>query len=92
MSKKEENDLLDQKQILNCYGLTKAVIRKYFPKPQVKTVHGRHGAHWTIGVWPREQVEQMLTHPEVAKAAFFSQSAAFFPLQIPERNGIICVL
>lgn len=67
MSKKKASDLLDQQQILKRYGLTKAVIRKYFPKPQVKTVRGRHGATWTIGVWPEEQVRQMLSHPEVAK-------------------------
>ena len=67
MKQKEKTDLLDQQQILREYGLTKALIRKYFPKPRVKTVRSRHGAHWTIGVWPREQVEQMLSHPEVAK-------------------------
>ena len=59
--------LLDQQQILKEYGLTKAMVRKYFPKPQVKTVHGRHGANWTVGVWPEATVQKMLEHPEIAK-------------------------
>ena len=63
----EREPLLDQQQILKQYGLSKAVIRKYFPRPQVKTVHGRHGATWTIGVWPESEVRKMLEHPEVAK-------------------------
>ena len=63
----EQVPLLDQQQIIKQYGLSKACIRKYFPKPRVKTVRGRHGATWTIGVWTEEQVQQMLTHPEVAK-------------------------
>ena len=65
--KSQTETLLDQQQILKQYGLTKAAIRKYFPKPQVKTVRGRHGAHWTVGVWPEEQVLRMLEHPEIAK-------------------------
>ena len=63
----EQSSLLDQQQILKQYGLTKAMIRKYFPKPQVKTVRGRHGATWTVGVWPEETVQKMLEHPEIAK-------------------------
>ena len=62
-----EERLLDQQQILKEYGLTKAMIRKYFPKPRVKTVHGRHGASWTVGVWPEATVQKMLEHPEIAK-------------------------
>ncbi len=68
MSKrKQDAALLDQQQIIRQYGLTKNMIRKYFPKPQVKTVRGRHGAHWTIGVWPEDEVLRMLEHPEIAK-------------------------
>ena len=65
--KKQDAALLDQQQIIRQYGLTKNMIRKYFPKPQVKTVRGRHGAHWTIGVWPEDEVLRMLEHPEIAK-------------------------
>ena len=65
--KSQTETLLDQQQILKQYGLTKAVIRKYFPKPRVKTVHGRHGATWTVGVWPEDEVLRMLEHPEIAK-------------------------
>ncbi len=65
--KKQDAALLDQQQIIRQYGLTKNMIRKYFPKPQVKTVRGRHGAHWTVGVWPEDEVQRMLEHPEIAK-------------------------
>ena len=88
MKRKEKSDLLDQQQILREYGLTKALIRKYFPKPQVKTVHGRRGAHWTIGVWPREQVEQMLSHPEVAKLRAERQQQEQLQRQIREITAI----
>lgn len=68
MSRKKQNAvLLDQQQIIRQYGLTKNMIRKYFPKPQEKTVRGRHGAHWTIGVWTEDEVRKMLEHPEIAK-------------------------
>ena len=68
MSKKKQGPvLLDQQQILKKYGVTKAMIRKYFPKPQVRTVRGRHGATWTVGVWPEDEVQRMLEHPEIAK-------------------------
>ena len=68
MSRKKKNtELLDQQQIIRQYGLTKNMIRKYFPRPQVKTVRGRHGAQWTIGVWTEDEVRKMLEHPEIAK-------------------------
>ena len=44
--------LLDEKQIMRQYGLTKNQIRKYFPKPQLKTVRTRSGAWWKVSVWP----------------------------------------
>ena len=70
MSKKHraaEDTRLEQHEIIKRYGLTKAMIRKYFPKPQVKTVRGRHGASWTVGVWPEDVVQRMLEHPEIKK-------------------------
>lgn len=65
--KKSKSKLLDQQQIISRYGLTKAVIRKTFPKPQVKTVRSRKGYHWTVGVCTEEEVEQMLQRPDVRR-------------------------
>ena len=65
---KDRERLLDQQQIIRKYGISKKEIQKYFPKPILRTVRGRNGAHWKAGVWPEEQVEKMLRHPEIAKS------------------------
>ena len=63
--------MLSQRQIIQKYKLNRALIRDHFPKPQVKTVRGRGGSHWTIGVWPESQVEEVLKGP--AFRAFFEE-------------------
>ena len=60
-SNKDREKLLDEKQITRQYGLTKNQIRKYFPKPQLRTVRAKSGAWWKIAVWPEEQVRKTLT-------------------------------
>ena len=65
---REREKLLDQQQIIRKYGISKKEIQSFFPKPQLKTVRGRNGAHWKVGVWPEEQVEKLLRHPEIAKS------------------------
>ena len=71
-SKKRTNGggdgLLTQRQIIQEYGVSKNQIHRYFPKPQLQTVRMRNGAYWNIGVWPREQVEKAILHPEIAKS------------------------
>lgn len=65
---KDREKLLDQQQIVRMYGISKKEIQKYFPRPQLKTVRGRGGGRWKIGVWPEDQVEKLLKHPEIAKS------------------------
>ena len=71
-SKKRTNGggdgLLTQRQIIQEYGVSKNQIHRFFPKPQLQTVRMRNGAYWNIGVWPREQVEEAIQHPELAKS------------------------
>ena len=71
-SKKRTNGggdgLLTQRQIIQEYGVSKNQIHRYFPKPQLQTVRMRNGAYWNIGVWPREQVEKIILHPEIARS------------------------
>ena len=71
-SKKRTNGggdgLLTQRQIIQEYGVSKNQIHRYFPKPQLQTVRMRNGAYWNIGVWPREQVEKAILHPEIARS------------------------
>ena len=62
---KSKHNLMSQHQIVEQYGIPKKMIRQFFPKPQLKTVRMKGGAYWNIGVWPREQVEKMLEHPEI---------------------------
>ena len=64
---KSKHNLMSQHQIVEQYGIPKKMIRQFFPKPQLKTVRMKGGAYWNIGVWPREQVEKMLEHPEIAR-------------------------
>ena len=66
-SNKDREKLLDEKQITRQYGLTKNQIRKYFPKPQLRTVRAKSGAWWKIAVWPEEQVRKTLANPELAQ-------------------------
>ena len=66
-SNKDKEKLLDEKQITRQYGLTKNQIRKYFPKPQLRTVRAKSGAWWKIAVWPEEQVRKTLANPELAQ-------------------------
>ena len=66
---KTKEKLLDEKQIIRQYGLTKNQIRKYFPKPQLKTVRTRNGAWWKVSVWPEEQVRKTLADPELVQLA-----------------------
>ena len=61
--------LLDEKQIMRQYGLTKNQIRKYFPKPQLRTVRTKSGAWWKVSVWPEEQVRKTVTNPELVRLA-----------------------
>ena len=65
MRKKNPSTLLDQQQIMKKYGLNKAVIRKYFPPAQVRTMRGRGGGRWTVGVWPESEVQRVLERPEL---------------------------
>ena len=65
--KKHAADLLNQQQIIKQYNISKAIIRQYFPKPQVKTVRSRSGAYWSIGVWPKEQVEELVKKKEIRR-------------------------
>ena len=65
--KKHAADLLNQQQIIKQYNISKAIIRQYFPKPQVKTVRSRSGAYWSIGVWPKEQVEELVKTKEIRR-------------------------
>ena len=70
-SKKRTNGgdgLLTQRQIIQEYGVSKNQIHRFFPKPQLQTVRMRNGAYWNIGVWPREQVEKAIQHPEIARS------------------------
>ena len=64
---KDREKLLDQQQIVRMYGISKKEIQKYFPRPQLKTVRGRGGGRWKIGVWPEEQVEKLLKHTAESK-------------------------
>ena len=64
---KQNDQMLTQQQIIQKYGITKKMIQRHFPKPQVRRVRGRGGSWWNVGVWPIDQVENMLTHPEIAR-------------------------
>ena len=85
---KADKNLLSQHQIIEQYGLSKKLIRQCFPKPQLKTVRMKSGAYWHVGVWPREQVEQMLEHPEIAKALAEQKKAREEQRQIEEIREI----
>lgn len=80
--------LLTQRQIIEQYGVSKNQIHRYFPKPQLQTVRMKNGAHWNIGVWPREQVEKMLLHPEIAKTLEEKLTARNEQKQISEIREI----
>ena len=84
----EQKDLLTQRQIIEEYGVSKNQIHRYFPKPQVKTIRKRNGVYWNIGVWPREQVEQQLKHPEIARTLEEKQNAANEQKQISQIREI----
>ncbi len=71
----KDDQLLSQQQIIREYGVTRKLIQKYFPKPRLQTVRMRNGAFWNIGVWPREQVEKTLQHPEIARMLEEKQTA-----------------
>lgn len=58
--------MLTQQQIIRKYGVTRNMISRYFPKPQIRRVRGRGGSWWTVGMWPAEQVERALQLPEIA--------------------------
>ena len=79
--------LLTQRQIIQEYGVSKNQIHRYFPKPQLQTVRMRNGAYWNIGVWPREQVEKAIQHPEIAKSLEEKRSAQNEQKQIAEIPG-----
>ena len=80
--------LLSQQQIIRQYGVSKNQIHRYFPKPQLQTVRMRNGAYWHIGVWPREQVEEMLLHPEIARSLEEKKNALLEQQQTAEIREI----
>ena len=59
---------MTQHQIICKYGISKKMMQRYFPKPQIRRVRGRGGSWWNIAVWPADQVERMLRHPEISRA------------------------
>ena len=88
MSKKNTSELLDQQQIIRRYGITKNQIHRYFPKPRLKRVRARNGGFWHIGVWPKEQVEEMLQHPEIAAAIEARKNSRELERKIDEIRNI----
>ena len=85
---KENNELLDQQQIIRRYGVTKNQIRRYFPKPRLKRVRAKNGGYWHVGVWPKDQVEEMLTHPEIADAMEERRNARELQKKIEEIRAM----
>ena len=63
--KKGKTGLLDQQAIIKKYHITKPMIRKYFPKPELLTVRTRQGGWYHMGFWPQETVEETLQQPEL---------------------------
>ena len=88
MSKKNTSELLDQQQIIRRYGITKNQIHRYFPKPRLKRVRARNGGFWHIGVWPKEQVEEMLQRPEIAAAIEARKNSRELERKIDEIRNI----
>ena len=80
--------LLTQRQIIERYGVSRNQIHRYFPKPQLQTVRMRNGAYWNIGVWPQEQVEEMLRHPEIARTLEEKRNALDEQRQVTEIREI----
>lgn len=72
--KTQDSQLLTQQQIIRQYGVTKKMIQRWFPKPQVRRVRGRGGSWWNEGFWTSDQVERMLSHPEIARILKEKQS------------------
>ncbi len=86
--KRDHEEVLTQQEIIRRYGLTKKQINAYFPKPQVRTVRGRGGSWWKIGVWPVEQVEKTLQQPEIAAAMQARNRAKQEECQLAEIKSI----
>lgn len=77
--KKQNEMLLTQQQIIQRYGISKKAIQRWFPKPQIRRVRGRGGSWWHVGVWSVDQVESMLSHPEIAR--ILKEKRSFFEEQ-----------
>ncbi len=69
--KKKQNQAqgLTLRQITKEYGIPKPMIKKYFPRGELRSVRARQGYRWTQEVWSREAVEKALLKPELAAVA-----------------------
>ena len=63
--KKKDSGRLDQQAIIKQYHVTKPMIRKYFPKPELLTIRTRHGGWYHMGFWSQETVEEVMQLPEL---------------------------
>lgn len=55
-------------EIVKRYGVPKTIIRKYFPRGEVRRFRSRKGFFWTQEVWSQSAVESSLLLPEVKEA------------------------
>ena len=55
-------------EIVKRYGVPKTIIRKYFPRGEVRRFRSRKGFFWTQEVWSQAAVESSLLLPEVKEA------------------------
>jgi len=66
MSEIQKNgDMVSQSEIIEKYGLPKAALDRYLPKPSVKSGRSRKGKWFYSRSWNRSDVEAALQLPEV---------------------------